>query len=54
MDEIRETDFISQLLDETFTTPCDSCNFKAECSFESKSKRCEYKYYTKLKAERIA
>ena len=51
MDEIRETDIISQLLDETFTTPCDNCNFKAECD---NAAPCENRYNTKLKAERIA
>lgn len=51
MDEIRETDFITQLLDKAFTTPCDNCNFKAECD---NAAPCDYRYNTKLKAERIA
>ncbi len=54
MDEINETDLVSQLLDCAIIIPCTNCAYKAECNFENKSKLCEYKYYTKLKAERIA
>ena len=70
MEEDFETDYMSEFLDNIFKFPCDNCNDKcvprsdfnsltcgtlrAECNFEDRSKCCEKRIGTMLKAERIA
>lgn len=54
MNENNDTDFVEDALDNIFVSPCENCDFDAECSFWDSSKYCEKKYYKKLQAERIA
>jgi len=54
MEETFETEYMTEFLDNIFKFPCDNCNDRAECNFEDRSKCCEKRMGTMLKAERIA
>lgn len=54
MEEDFEQDYISKILEEKFTSPCENCNNKAECNYENHSICCDKQFYSMLKAERIA
>ena len=49
-----EEDYFSNYIDIRLFSPCDNCNYKAECSFESSFNICEKRLNKKFKAERIA
>lgn len=54
MDEEFDTDFITNILDDIFISPCENCSERTECNFSGKTKYCDRKFNTMLKAERIA
>jgi hypothetical protein len=54
MEEDFEQDYISEILDDIFLSPCENCNDKAECNYANHSNCCDKKFYSMLKAERIA
>ena len=52
--DFDEEDDLLNFIDIRLLSPCDNCNYKAECSFECKFKICEKRLNIKFKAERIA
>ena len=54
MDEQFEDDFMSQFLDNIFNSNCNNCKYRADCTFEDKSKCCEQRFNTSIQVERIA